>query len=263
MKSYWIIFTNTIQRALIYRARIFTYAFVNTSTPLVMIVIWSKHYASGGKVNGFTYQELLSYYVITIIVSLISSRVQVNVTDDIKNGELSNFVIKPFNYFSYRLSWELAWHAVKLLVFAVPLILILWILKVDLKLASDFLTILLGIIAVVGSYLLSFVLSILIGSLAFHITETTGISNLYDMVRILFTGSAFPLTFFPLIIRRIIDFTPLKYTIYFPVQVLIGKYALPDILIGLGIQLVWIIALFLLYRLNWHAGIKKFSGVGL
>jgi ABC-2 type transport system permease protein len=228
-----------------------------------MIAIWSKYYASGGKVRGFTYQELLGYYIVTVIVTLISSRVQVNVTDDIKDGELSNFVIKPFNYFAYRLSWEIAWHTVKLLVFAVPLILILLIAKVDIKLAPDILTILLGLVAVIGSYFLSFTMSILIGTLAFHLTETTGISNLSDMIRILFTGSAFPLTFFPLVVRQIIDFTPLKYTIYFPVQVLIGKYALPDILIGLGIQLLWTIILFFLYNLNWQAGIKKFSGVGL
>ena len=263
MKVYWVVFSNTIQRALIYRSRIFTYAFINVFTPILMMVIWTKHYQSGGVVGNYTYSELLSYYVAVTLIGLVTSRVNANVTEDIRDGELSNYVIKPFNYFGFRFFWEVAWHVVKFAVFAVPLLAIIYLGGFRVEFTSEPTLLLIAVFAFLLSYVLSFTLSMLIGSLAFLITETTGITNLYDVLIELFTGKLFPLAFFPILIQQILTVTPFKYLIAFPAEALLGQHDINGLMAGIGMQLLWILAVFTLYHLNWKRGIRKFSAVGL
>lgn len=263
MKPYLAVFVGTLQRAFQYRARIFTYAFINTFSPLLMIVIWTGYYQSGRSVGHFSYTELVSYYLAVTLITLVGSRVQSNVTEDIKDGQLTNYVIKPFNYFYFRLSWELAWHVVKFITFASAVFIIITISGLRITFATGFTNIVAALISFFLAYILSFSFSILIGSVAFFITETTGITNLFEMLSDLITGKIFPLTFFPLVAEKIISFTPFASMVYFPSQAALGNLHLPELLGGILTQLFWIIVLISLYQITWKRGIAKFSGVGL
>lgn len=257
MRKYWIIFSNTLQKALIYRARNVTYAVVNVCLPLIMVAVWSKYYAGGKTINSFTFNQLVSYYFMTIIVSLWSSRVHENVKEDIKDGELANYVIKPFDYFGFRISWELGWYVIKFVLLLLPLGFLFLNFQPQININ------IFALISLIFSYLLSYCFSMIIGLTAFHTTETTGITNLYWMLTELFTGKVFPITLFALSVQKILNFLPFKYMVYFPVQIAIGKLSATEITRGLLMQFFWIVGLYLLARLIWKRGVKKFSGIGL
>lgn len=259
MRKYFIVFSNTLQKALIYRARNIVYAVINVTPILVMIAIWGKYYAEGKTVSEFTYLQLLAYYSMSIIISLWTSAVHEHVKDDIKDGELSNYVIKPFDYFGFRLSWEVGWYAIKFLMLIVPLIILLFHFQIVSQIQLNIGTAL----SFVFAYLISFCFSIIIGLLAFHTTETTGITNMYWMLTELLTGKVFPITFFSKSIQTILEILPFKYMVYFPVQAAIGKITGNQLSSGILIQLLWIVGLYLMGRKMWSSGIKKFSGVGI
>lgn len=259
MKKYLIVFSNTLQKALIYRARNVIYAFIGATQILVMISIWSKYYAGGQTVPGFTFKQLLAYYFATLIIDIWISKVHENVKDDIKDGELSNYVIKPFNYFGFRLSWELGWYVVKFILLLIPLI---WFFSTQ-NLGFVIRLTPLSILSLIMAYLLSFCASMIIGLVAFHTTETTGLTNLYRVLLELLTGKIFPLTFFSPTIQAVLDLLPFKYMIFFPARVLTGQAGSTEVISGLVLQATWLIALYLLSKKMWQLGINRFSGIGL
>jgi ABC-2 type transport system permease protein len=267
MKKYYLVFINTIQKAMTYRMRILTYALMNALTPGIMIIIWTKHYGDGRSVGNFTLPYLVTYYSIMVVVSLFISKVEVNVKEDIKEGELANFVIRPFNYIKYRFFWEIAWYVVKIGLLGGPFLgaLFLAVSRFDfpfLELSFGH-NLFFGIVSTLLAYVLSFMFSMIIGSAAFFITEISGLDNLYAIATQLFTGAALPLDFFPEAITEILKFTPFNFMASFPVRVFLGDFAVNEIWQGLGIQIGWIVIGYLIYRFMWKMGIKKFSAVGL
>jgi ABC-2 type transport system permease protein len=61
---------------------------------------------------------------------------------------------------------------------------------------------------------------------------------------------------------RVLDFTPFPYQLYFPVSIYMGRTAGAGLAKGLGIQLAWVVATYLLARFAWNRGIKKYAAAG-
>ena len=51
-------------------------------------------------------------------------------------------------------------------------------------------------------------------------------------------------------------------TFYYPIEALIGNADLPELLVGIGMQILWILIGALLVNIVWKLGIKKFTSVG-
>jgi len=55
---------------------------------------------------------------------------------------------------------------------------------------------------------------------------------------------------------------PFKWSFYFPIQTLVGDLSNEELLQGLGIQLLWIVALTGLFLVVWRFAIRRYSAVG-
>src|SRR5437870_5907530 len=75
---------------------------------MATIFLWRAMYAgkqSGGEVAGYTLAQMTSYYLLVTIVDALTA---VNEDDwqiaaDIKDGNISQFLLKPIDYLTYRL----------------------------------------------------------------------------------------------------------------------------------------------------------------
>jgi ABC-2 type transport system permease protein len=63
-------------------------------------------------------------------------------------------------------------------------------------------------------------------------------------------------------VRDILWFLPFRYTMSFPVELLMGRLRLREILLGIAIQWIWVTALYALNRWVWHRGLRRYSAVG-
>jgi len=86
------------------------------------------------------------------------------------------------------------------------------------------------------------------------------------VLRDLCAGALVPLTLFPDFIQKILFFLPFQFVAYVPTRVFIGSYELAGISLSVpcvvGMQAVAVVVMFLVYKLLWYLGIKKFTGVG-
>jgi ABC-2 type transport system permease protein len=98
--------------------------------------------------------------------------------------------------------------------------------------------------------------------LAFWVLEVATFIFILFAFESVAAGHLFPLDMLPAPILRLIEFTPFPYMLYFPVRVYLGRAEGVDLLLGLGIQTLWVLAAYALARWVWKRGVKYYSAVG-
>src|SRR5205823_275540 len=132
MKKYWHVLNIGIQNNLTYRFNFFARAVFGLIPLIAVLYLWRTIYAGkapGASVGTYTLAEMISYYLLSTVVDALTA---VNEDDwqiatDIKDGNISQFLLKPIDYLTYRLCLFFAGRVTYLAVAAVPLALfILW-----------------------------------------------------------------------------------------------------------------------------------------
>jgi ABC-2 type transport system permease protein len=98
--------------------------------------------------------------------------------------------------------------------------------------------------------------------LAFWVLEVSTFIFILFALEYLASGHLFPLDILPPFLEKLLFLTPFPYQMYFPVSIYMGKTSGVAITHGLIIQAAWVFAAYVLARLAWHRGIRKYGAVG-
>src|SRR5690349_20176817 len=127
MRKYWHVITIGMQNHLTYRVNFLARALFGFVPLLAMLYLWRTIYEGKGDasatIGNFTLSQMISYYLIVQIVDALTA---VNEDDwaiatDIKDGLISQFLLKPVNYLWYRLCLFTAGRITYVSVAAIPL----------------------------------------------------------------------------------------------------------------------------------------------
>ena len=121
---------------------------------------------------------------------------------------------------------------------------------------------LMAIPALIMGFLISFLMESTITLIAFWTTRAYGPMELFWAAGQMLSGQFVPLTLLPGVTQTIAKVLPFQLWMYFPVQLMSNKLTTGEIALNYGLQIAWLIALFVLFRIVWRAGIRKFSAVG-
>jgi len=253
--------------ALAYRGT-FMLEIVFTFIPLVTsLLLWSAIYRSGGSglaIAGFDLNQMLSYYIVMNILRLAAfvEDVQWSVTQQIKDGQLNAYLMRPVNYILFQ--WDLRMASVvfgtflTLLPAAVLAVAARHILVVP---ATGWQWAAFGLSAFMGIQI-GFLLSMAVGLSAFWVLETSAFQQAVFPIQMVLSGSMFPLELIPRKAFAVLQVLPWTYQSYFPMQVYLGRLDYLATLRGLGIQALWILVLGGLCGLMWKRGVRKYGAVG-
>ena len=114
-------------------------------------------------------------------------------------------------------------------------------------------------------FLASFILSaILIVALVllYHIIclytlDEKGIVNIFMILSDILSGLVLPIPFFPKWLQNISNILPFRYVSDFPFRLYVGNISIKEGLIGILVQIIWIIILILIGRLITKKALKK------
>lgn len=261
--KYFRSYRNSISVFLQYRLNLGLFAIGHTISLSGLFFLWLAIYDNGGKVGNYTFEEIIIYYVlISFLRMTINDAVGAGfqMIEDIKNGLITAFIIKPFNYLGSVWADVLGKTTVNF-IFVIPItLLILW--------SSDFLHILpniqntlifIGFTAI--ALTLYYLIYTLVGTGAFwadssrnYIYATIVLSNFLN-------GSLIPLDLFPLWFQTASKYSPFQFLMFVPIQAFLGKISNPVLTFAGGI--FWIIILTILLRLLYRFGLKKYEGIGI
>jgi ABC-2 type transport system permease protein len=111
-------------------------------------------------------------------------------------------------------------------------------------------------------FLIGFLLSAAITSLAFWTTRVYSIHEFYYALILLFSGQFVPLTLMPKFIQDVAQFLPFQLLIYYPIQLILGKLTAAQIIQGYVTGCIWLTIAILAFNWVWRNGVKRYSAVG-
>lgn len=238
----------------------FLCAFVDVG---ILLFFWSG--ASAGRViNGWTSQELITYYLFSIITSqLLINHIEINISrHDIKEGQLVSYILKPFPYWLFCFFQEIPWRIMTGVLGVITVIILTIVLRLHITINNSLMSWTFAIPILGGGYIISFVYKMAIGLLAFWFTEIRGLFEALEVVSVILLGLLMPLSLLPVWLTNTAYTSPFAYIIYFPILALEGKLSILQMLEVIGMQIIWIALLSIVVRKLWTAGLKKFSAVG-
>ncbi len=258
MKMAWI-------RAFEYKATVYGFRLGNIVEILFQVVIWTAIYKSTAMVNGYTYNDMMTYVIIGWLFISVTQNYGMDdvIGRDIRQGTLSAYLLKPLSYLRYSVLYSLG--RVSLATFSGVVIqgfFILIFYKHVLP-PSSVLNIFLILVMVFLGYFIRLFLSIAIGAIAFWTTETDGLFSFASTLIKFLSGGFFPLNLLPNSLVSLSSFFPFAYIIFFPTQLYLGKISTNQGLIGIGVEVLWLIGLYGIIKFVWKKGIKIYEGVGI
>lgn len=252
-------------RQLNFRMTILTYRVGEILEIIVLVAMWTSIYASsaGGAIKGFTLPEMITYVLIgNLFMMLTRNYIPQYVARDINDGRLSVALVKPMHYIKYVFINEFGRAGLTtILSFVTQLIVIAFFLD-KIIINSDPLYLLLIIVMLMLALIIEMIIGFMIGMVAFWTEEADSTLSVMDRVKRFFSGGYFPLSLLPIGVATVASFLPFAYSFYVPAQLYLKKMTLTEGLIGLAVQVGWIVALSLMLSIIWKRGLKKYEATG-
>lgn len=266
-RKYWKVFTLGFQEEMEYRANYLFETIIGIITFAVLFFLWRSIYQSnhGQPIAGMVFKEMLTYAILAKFWNWVidpSSEIDNMLPEDIRNGGLNRFLIRPLNDRYYRFSLYLAHKILHSGMRIGPVILLMIFLPKVFSLTPSpgwWYLPTAGLLAL----LLQFSFSYLVAMVAFWWLEIWGILFLKRLIVSFLSGGWFPLTLFPDKVTGFLLALPFQYMIFFPIQIALGKLTPAQIQRGLLIQLLWIATFTLLSKFVWNRGMKQYTAAGI
>lgn len=263
MRKYLLVARNTWEETLAYRLNFVMWRIRTNISLLAFYFLWLVIIPKGSSFFGYNQSTMLTYVLGTALISAIvlSTRTQA-VGDEINQGNLSNYLIKPINYFLYWLFKDLGDKAMNIAFSIVELSILFIILNPPVFIQTNFNFLSAFLFATALSLVMYFFISILLGFVGFWSSEVWAPRFIFLVSIGFFSGVYFPLDILPQPIFQMFKLLPFSYLIYFPLKIYLGQLSYSLIFTGLGTMVFWIMILYLLVKFVWNRGLKIYTAQG-
>ena len=223
--------------------------------------IWSSIYGNDSTliIKGHTFSQMINYHAWSMIVGMLAKgHMSFNLSEDIRLGRISSYLIYPFNFWEFHTAGFIAFQCLQLIISCISLtcLLLLNIIQVP-----SLNILFMGISYTFFVSIFWFGIQYLLGLVAFWLEETWILRVMFNIVTAFLSGAFFPLDLYPEWIANILKYTPFPYLIYYPIKTFSGEYnPFPN---GFIIMSAWIIIIIMFNKLIWKKGIKHYTAAGM
>lgn len=225
-------------------------------------VFWSAVFSETDMVGGFTYKQMLLYFLFVRIISeVVDSRLSFRINDMILDGTISNLLMKPIKIKLFLIFQDLGVIFIDIIVKMIMylVIFVLVFRGFDLEVGNF----LLFIFSFGLSIIINFNLALMMGMLAFKIDNASALIYAFRRVILFLSGGIIPIVIFPILFQNILTFLPFKYIIDLPISFLLNRIEPNQTWKGLLIQLSWGIVMWVFTGFLLSRAIKNNESVGI
>lgn len=246
------------KEGLYYRFDLLLYIFNFIVEITVYIFIWLAIYNNGNQIQGMTFEQITTYYILVVSLSpIINWGVNEIMGNAIREGEILKELLNPISYFNYyfgiRIGELIESTIVGVLTFGICSILF------GVLLPNGILNFLFFIIIVFLAVIVVYFFELLIGMTAFYTNSIWGVEIFKRAVLSIFSGMIAPITLFPEFLQKIADFLPFKDCIYTPINIYFGELTNIEILQVIMKQCIWIGVLYIIAKIIFNKAIKNIT----
>lgn len=196
--------------------------------------------------------NIIVYFLISRGISSINYNISSLMSQDVKNGKIITILTKPLSIHEYYFFDILGNTIAKFFtILLINMLLTLYFIdKVSIIFLMQFL------ILIMFSYILNFVIELIFGTLSFFTQSIWGIESLKSVFILIFSGSFFPLYYYPKWFLKINDFLPFAYIYGKVSNFVLFRNDFTKIVM---FQIVFIIILFYIYKIILKICLNKLS----
>jgi ABC-2 type transport system permease protein len=265
LAKYRAVFAVGLQSNLVYRWNFALRGLFSLFHLAVVFILWTAAAEGRTEIGGFSLAETLTYFVIMLPLQFLiaAQNEDYQVSEEIRNGLINQFLLKPINYYTYRLTVFASARLVSGCLVILPLALALPVIHDTLALPADWgWRLAVGLPALVMSALIQFTIAYCFGLLTFWFLEIQSFVILSMAIEVLLGGQMFPLDLMPDWLFGISQYLPYYYMMYYPAAIFSGRLDLASALPGLALQAFWVLALLGIASLLWARGLRRHTAVG-
>lgn len=248
-----------VAETLAYRAEFLVWI-LTTTQPLIMLGLWT----SVARLQAFahyTSADFVAYFLAALIVrQLTGNWVAWQISEDVRSGAMAMRLLRPI----HPLVAYAASHAAAIpfrSIIALPVAVILLAGSGSGALTTDPVRLALVIPSIALAWLITFALMFAIGALAFFLTQTMAIANLYFALYSLFSGYLMPLELLGPV-ANVARWLPFRFMLSAPVELLTRTQHRDDLVRLLGGQAAWAAISLTGALVLWRRGVRRFEAVG-
>jgi ABC-2 type transport system permease protein len=263
------------QDSLVYRFNALVWVLYAVLPSMTAMMVWLATYESGSgasgsgtsstrTVGGRTLPEMLTYYLLVTALSVaITPNPEWDIAQQIRDGKITPFIVRPIGYYGYRVAQETSYQIVKTAMMLPALALLVWGFRDHLQMPSPNAA-QLGLFALASllAYGLLTQIKFLIGISAFWIAEPGGFMEIWNLLMGVLGGRLLPLSLLPSGLRFLSVALPFASLYDFPIRLLSGQARGAEIALGFAVQGAWLVVLSWCVRMAWRRGLLVYEAYG-
>ena len=254
---------NWIQ-ALEYRANALVGVIAIMSGLFIEYQIWSLIFKAKGyeTVKNFEFNELIVFIFLSIIIGQLKSSWHSSgeMIRAIRTGEINKYLIRPVSYFWYHFMMFIGFNSLYYIVYTFILIGFVFIFPG--MIFNSFSTVLFFLPALFISIYISYCIYFIMICFAFWFGEVRSLVVSYNLAMLILSGQYIPIRFFPENILNIINWTPIRYLVDFPVSIATSLLTEQEIYYGFVLAIFWCLVLSIVGSFIYKLGIRDYEAYG-
>lgn len=231
---------------------------------LFACLLWRTIFKDRDQVAGFTINSMLSYYIISSFLNKMdmSSRVSGEISQRIRNGTFSKYMVLPVNIQGYFIAMELGIVLFYLSLDVITSVIWIFAFHITFVFVSDPVAFMGAMILILLGLFFMAQLNYYLGLLTLKYEEIGTFLMIKDNLVAFITGSLIPLVLLPQGFVAVMKVFPFYYVTYLPSMLLIGRLK-GELGMGLLVLVCWCVILQAVIYATWHNYRIKYDGVGI
>lgn len=261
LRKFWALIGVYWQEMLAYPVASMIWILSDAMLALIMPAVWLAA-AGGTGMFGMTEPEMVTYYLITLVLSqFIVCHLLWDIAWSIREGLFSVQLSRPMPIYWNAMAQNIAWRVGKLILF-LPFLLLYFLAYgsylggVPLTFSWEFFA------SVFLAHILSFNIAYTVAMVALWTTEFHNVFGLYYLPENFLSGRVVPLDALPGWASVVGDYMPFRFTVAMPAEILMGRLSGAAIWEAFALQGAWIVVFAFLGRLLFARGVRQYTGFG-
>lgn len=246
LTTYLYVYKVQILKSLAYKFDVYGNIIMQTIIMIATAFFWKALFKNAESMGGVSVDTMLTYTVISSMISVVLiTNVEWRITESVQTGAIAIDLMRPVNIFEVFFAENLG--SVTALFFQNLLpIFIIGSLFIKLPVPRSAYEFMLFLISLVLAFFINWYLSVIFGMFSFKVIEMSALIQVKKHLVRLLSGSMIPLWFFPNWLRSVLEILPFPYIYQLPLSIYVGHYTSESLVRGLLIQILWVMALFII-----------------
>ncbi len=257
MRKYLYFAKSQLLSWMVYRVGFIFTILSNIVFIFITYYLWKSIYAEPGKIlNGMPFEQTFLYLALaSTLHTIFQTDTDWNMGRRIVTGNIVSDLVKPMDFQMQLLARTSGLMVSRLILLSIPALrVIIFVFNANIPVGVN---LIFFFSSVILSFLLNFFFDFIIGTVSFYTQSTWGIVYTKNVIVMLLSGAAIPISFFPSTLQGIIKFLPFQYIYNAPLEILTsGKMNIGLYFEMILVQLLWLVAIYILGRLFYSKSLK-------